>query len=303
MPAGFNRQMHLFRRKEKNKMDDRQAIKEKKRIVIKIGSSSLTHVETGNLDLEKMEQLVRLLTDLRNSGKEVVLVSSGAVAVGRKMLGLKERPADISVRQACAAVGQASLMTIYQKLFSEYHQLTAQILLTKYIMINDISRQNARNTFERLNEMGVIPIVNENDTISTEEIKELGLGENDTLSAIVAALIHADLLILLSDIDGLYSDDPRKNEKAEFISLVPELTEEYITMGKGAGTSFGTGGMKTKLSAARIAADSGADMVITNGNRIENIRAVLNGEPVGTLVLAHKVPHFHLTNYISGKEE
>lgn len=303
MSAGFNRQMHLFRRKEKNKMDDRQAIKEKKRIVIKIGSSSLTHVETGNLDLEKMEQLVRLLTDLRNSGKEVVLVSSGAVAVGRKMLGLKERPADISVRQACAAVGQASLMTIYQKLFSEYHQLTAQILLTKYIMINDISRQNARNTFERLNEMGVIPIVNENDTISTEEIKELGLGENDTLSAIVAALIHADLLILLSDIDGLYSDDPRKNEKAEFISLVPELTEEYITMGKGAGTSFGTGGMKTKLSAARIAADSGADMVITNGNRIENIRAVLNGEPVGTLVLAHKVPHFHLTNYISGKEE
>ncbi len=277
-------------------MDDRQAIKEKKRIVIKIGSSSLTHAETGNLDLEKMEKLVRLLTDLRNSGKEVVLVSSGAIAVGRKMLGLKERPADISGKQACAAVGQASLMTIYQKLFSEYHQLTAQILLTKYIMINDISRQNARNTFEKLNEMGVIPIVNENDTISTEEI-------NDTLSAIVAALIHADLLILLSDIDGLYSDDPRKNEKAEFISLVPELTEEYITMGKGAGTSFGTGGMKTKLSAARIAADSGADMVITNGNRIENIRAVLNGEPVGTLVLAHKVPHFHLTNYISGKEE
>lgn len=284
-------------------MDYREAIKDKKRIVIKIGSSSLTHEETGNLNLEKMEQLVRILTDLRSSGKEVVLVSSGAVAVGRQMLGMKEKPSDLSGKQACAAVGQASLMTIYQKFFSEYHQLTAQILLTKYIMINDISRQNARNTFEKLNEMGVIPIVNENDTISTEEIKELGLGENDTLSAIVAALIHADLLILLSDIDGLYSDDPRKNPEAEFIDLVPELTEEYITMGKGAGTSLGTGGMKTKLSAARIAADSGADMIITNGNRIENIRAVLNGEPVGTLVLAHKVPHFHLINYISGNEE
>ncbi len=284
-------------------MDYREALKDKKRIVIKIGSSSLTHEETGNLNLEKMERLVRLLTDLRNSGKEVVLVSSGAVAVGRKMIGLKEKPTELAEKQACAAVGQASLMTVYQKLFSEYHQLTAQVLLTKFIMLNKISRQNARNTFEKLNEMGVIPIVNENDTISTEEIKELGLGENDTLSAIVAALIHADLLILLSDIDGLYTDDPRKNPEAKFIDLVPELTEEYINMGKGAGTSFGTGGMKTKLSAARIAADSGADMIITNGNNVDNIRAVLNGEPVGTLVLAHKVPHFHLTDYLLEQEE
>jgi len=284
-------------------MNYREALKDKKRIVIKIGSSSLTHEETGNLNLEKMERLVRLLTDLRNSGKEVVLVSSGAVAVGRKMIGLKEKPTELSEKQACAAVGQASLMTVYQKLFSEYHQLTAQVLLTKFIMLNKISRQNARNTFEKLNEMGVIPIVNENDTISTEEIKELGLGENDTLSAIVAALIHADLLILLSDIDGLYTDDPRKNPDAKFIDLVPELTEEYINMGKGAGTSFGTGGMKTKLSAARIAADSGADMIITNGNNVDNIRGVLNGEPVGTLVLAHKVPHFHLTDYLLEQEE
>ena len=283
-------------------MDYREALKDKKRIVIKIGSSSLTHEETGNLNLEKMERLVRILTDLRNRGKEVVLVSSGAIAVGRKTLGLKEKPKELSEKQACAAIGQASLMTVYQKLFSEYHQLTAQILLTKYIMINDISRQNARNTFEKLNEMGVIPIVNENDTISTDEIKELGLGENDTLSAIVAGLIHADLLILLSDIDGLYTDDPRKNKDAEFIDLVPELSEEYLNMGKGAGTSFGTGGMKTKLSAAKIATESGADMIITNGNDVDNIRAVLNGEPVGTLVLAHKVPHFHLKNYITGKE-
>lgn len=284
-------------------MDYREALKDKKRIVIKIGSSSLTHAETGNLDFAKMERLARVLTDLRNSGKEVVLVSSGAVAVGRKMLGLKEKPTEISEKQACAAVGQASLMTIYQKLFSEYHQPIAQILLTKFVMINDISRKNARNTFEKLNELGAIPIVNENDTISTAEIKELGLGENDTLSAIVAGLIHADLLILLSDIDGLYSDDPRKNPEAKFIDLVPELSEEYLNMGKGAGTTFGTGGMKTKLSAAKIATDAGADMIITNGNDVENIRRVLNGEEVGTLVLAHKVPHFHLTDYISGNEE
>ena len=284
-------------------MDYREALKDKKRIVIKIGSSSLTHEETGNLDFAKMERLARVLTDLRNSGKEVVLVSSGAVAVGRKMLGLKEKPTEISEKQACAAVGQASLMTIYQKLFSEYHQPIAQILLTKFVMINDISRKNARNTFEKLNELGAIPIVNENDTISTAEIKELGLGENDTLSAIVAGLIHADLLILLSDIDGLYSDDPRKNSDAKFINLVPELSDEYLNMGKGAGTSFGTGGMKTKLSAAKIATDAGADMIITNGNDVENIRRVLNGEEVGTLVLAHEVPHFHLTDYISGNEE
>ena len=284
-------------------MDYREALKDKKRIVIKIGSSSLTHAETGNLDFAKMERLARVLTDLRNSGKEVVLVSSGAVAVGRKMLGLKEKPTEISEKQACAAVGQASLMTIYQKLFSEYHQPIAQILLTKFVMINDISRKNARNTFEKLNELGAIPIVNENDTISTAEIKELGLGENDTLSAIVAGLIHADLLILLSDIDGLYSDDPRKNPEAKFIDLVPALSEEYLNMGKGAGTTFGTGGMKTKLSAAKIATDAGADMIITNGNNVDNIRAVLNGEPVGTLMLAHKVPHFHLTDYLLEQEE
>lgn len=281
-------------------MDYREALKSKKRIVVKIGSSSLTHEETGHLNFEKMERLVRILTDLRNSGKEVVLVSSGAIAVGRKTLGLTYKPTETSEKQACAAIGQASLMTVYQKLFSEYHQNAAQILMTKYTMIDDTSRQNARNTFEKLNELGVIPIVNENDTVSTDE---LALGDNDTLSAIVAALIHADLLILLSDIDGLYTDDPRKNPNAEFVELVPELTEEYIHMGKGAGTTFGTGGMRTKISAARIAADSGSDMVITNGNEVDNIRRILNGEQIGTLFLAHKVSHFHLINYISGKGE
>lgn len=277
----------------------RENLKNKKSIVIKIGSSSLTHEETGSLDLEKMERLVRILTDLRNSGKEVVLVSSGAIAVGRKVLGMKTKPTEISEKQACAAVGQASLMMVYQKLFSEYHQQIAQILMTKYTMVNETSRFNAENTFAKLNELGVIPIVNENDTVSTEEIK---VGDNDTLSAIVAALIDADLLILLSDIDGLYTDDPRKNPEAKFISLVPSLTEDYISMGKGAGSSVGTGGMQTKLSAAKICADCGADMVIANGNNVGNIRKIVNGEEVGTLFLAHEVPDFNLIDYLNSKE-
>jgi len=277
----------------------RENLKNKKSIVIKIGSSSLTHEETGSLDLEKMERLVRILTDLRNSGKEVVLVSSGAIAVGRKVLGMKTKPTEISEKQACAAVGQASLMMVYQKLFSEYHQQIAQILMTKYTMVNETSRFNAENTFAKLNELGVIPIVNENDTVSTEEIK---VGDNDTLSAIVAALIDADLLILLSDIDGLYTDDPRKNPEAKFISLVPSLTEDYINMGKGAGSSVGTGGMQTKLSAAKICADCGADMVIANGNNVGNIRKIVNGEEVGTLFLAHEVPDFNLIDYLNSKE-
>ena len=189
----------------------REGLKEKERIVVKIGSSSLTHPETGKINLEKMERLVRVLTDLQNRGKEVVLVSSGAIAAGRKTLQIEKRPKEKSVKQACAAVGQARLMMLYQKLFAEYNQLTAQILLTKYTMINNVSRENARNTFRELARMKVIPIVNENDTVSTDEIE---FGDNDTLSALVAALIGADLLILLSDIDGLYTDDPRKNADA-----------------------------------------------------------------------------------------
>lgn len=279
-------------------MDYREALKNKKRIVIKIGSSSLTHEETGSLNLDKMEKLVRILTDLQNSGKEVVLVSSGAIAVGRKVLGMKEKPQAISEKQACAAVGQASLMMVYQKLFSEYHQPIAQILMTKYTMVNEESRNNAENTFGKLSELGVIPIVNENDTVSTEEIK---VGDNDTLSAIVAAMTHADLLILLSDIDGLYTDDPRKNPDAKFVDLVPTLTEEYIGMGKGAGSSVGTGGMQTKLAAARICADSGSDMVIANGNNVEHIRSIINGENVGTLFLAHKVTDFNVIDYLTSK--
>ncbi|MFW5677508.1 MAG: glutamate 5-kinase, partial [Acetivibrio ethanolgignens] len=256
-----------------------RSLNEKKRIVVKLGTSTLTHEATGELDLIKMEKLVRILTDLNNQGKEIVVVSSGAIGVGRKAIGLKERPKELSVRQACAAIGQARLMMVYQKLFIEYNQITAQILMTKYTMINDRNRINAQNTFRELLHMGVIPIVNENDTVSTDEIE---FGDNDTLSAIVAALIGADLLILMSDIDGLYTDDPRKNPEAEFVKVVEQIDDKLIQMGKDTNGSLGTGGMATKISAARIATDSGADMVISNGNDIMNISRIMEGEEVGT---------------------
>lgn len=273
----------------------RGRLKDKRRIVIKIGSSSLTHMETGDINLGKLERLVRVLTDLCNQGKEVILVSSGAIAAGRKTLGLTEKPTEKSEKQACAAVGQARLMMLYQKLFAEYSQLTAQILLTKYTMINDISRQNAHNTFLELARMKVIPIVNENDTVSTDEIE---FGDNDTLSALVAALVDADMLILLSDIDGLYTDDPRKNREARLLSFVPEISEGILSMGKGAGSSVGTGGMTTKITAARIASGCGADLVIANGGEVSIISRILAGEQVGTLFTANKEEHFELTQYL-----
>ncbi|MFT4144112.1 MAG: glutamate 5-kinase [Mobilitalea sp.] len=282
-------------------MNCRDQLKDKQRVVIKIGSSSLTHMETGSLNLEKMERLVRILTDLRNQGKDVILVTSGAIAVGRKALGLLERPTKRAVKQACAAVGQASLMMVYQKLFAEYNQTAAQILITKYTMMNEISRFNAKNTFGELFRMGVIPIVNENDTVSTEEL-DLDFGDNDTLSAIVTALVEADLLILLSDIDGLYTDDPNKNQEAELISCVTEFTEELTEMAKDSASTFGTGGMSTKVSAARIATTSGADMVITNGDNVRNINHILEGREVGTLFVAQKKEDFNIMDYITSKQ-
>lgn len=269
----------------------REVLKHKKRVVVKVGSSTLTHPETGNLNLSKMEKLVRVLCDIHNSGKEVILVSSGAIAVGRKALGITERPKTMPVKQACAAVGQARLMMTYQKLFGEYNQVAAQILMTKSTMVNDDSRYNAQNTFSQLLEMGVIPIVNENDTVSTHEIE---FGDNDKLSAIVASITGADLLILLSDIDGLFTDDPHKNPDAKFIEEVPFIDEELMGMGKGSASSVGTGGMAAKLEAARIATDSGADMVITNGEDVANLEKIMVGEHVGTLFLAHKNPDFNL---------
>lgn len=276
--------------------DERQSLKDKKRVVIKIGSSSLTHEMTGELNLLKIEKLVRIICDLKGAGKDVVLVSSGAIAAGRKALGLSQKPETISAKQACAAVGQARLMMVYQKLFSEYNHVAAQVLLTKDTMINDASRYNAQNTFDELLKLEVIPIVNENDTVSTHEIQ---FGDNDRLSALVAALIGADLLILLSDIDGLYSDDPHNNPEAEFISLVSEITPELLDMGKGSASDVGTGGMSAKLAAARIATDSGSDMVIANADDVEVIYEIMNGGDKGTLFLAHTNLDFDLMNYIS----
>ena len=284
-----------FRWKLGINMNYREELKNKKRIVIKIGSSSLTHSETGLLNLEKLEKLVRVLTNLRNMGKEVVLVSSGAIAVGRKKLSLQgELP--LSKKQACAAVGQAQLMMTYQKLFSEYNQPVAQILMTKLTMLREENKTNAANTYLELLKMGVIPIVNENDTVSTYEIQ---FGDNDRLSAIVTALTDADLLILLSDIDGLYSDDPNINKDAKFIDLVEKLDDAYMSMGKDTSSSdVGTGGMSAKLVAAKIATLSGADMVIANAADVNVINDIIQGEKVGTLFLANKDENFDLVEEI-----
>ena len=270
----------------KGKNVDRLFLKDKKRIVVKIGTSTITHTETGNLNLDKLEKFVRVLTDLHNQNKEIIIVSSGAVGAGRKALGIQGKPKTLSIKQACAAVGQARLMMIYQKLFAEYNQTIAQILITKRIMINDISRTNAENTFQELLGMGVIPIVIENDPISTDQIGDEIFGDNDTLSANVAELVQADLLILLSDIDGLYTDDPRNNKDAKFIDYVENIDGDLEAMAKGAETTFGTGGMTTKVAAAKIANDAGVDMVIANGDDVHNVTRIINGEQIGTLFKA-----------------
>lgn len=270
--------------------------KEYKRIVIKIGSSSLTHPETGSVNFLKMEKLVRAICDLRNQGKDVCLVSSGAIAVGRDAIGLKERPKDISTKQACAAVGQGRLMMTYQKLFSEYNQTSGQVLMTKNTMINPVSRSNAMNTFEELFKLGVVPIVNENDTVSTYEMQ---FGDNDTLSALVSCLVNADLLVLLSDIDGLYTDDPHSNPNAKLIKDVTEIDNSIFDMAKGStGSNVGTGGMATKLTAAKIATYSGADMIIANANDFSVLYKILEDDFVGTKFHAQKNPNFVLENYI-----
>ena len=280
----------------------REMMKDKKRIVIKIGSSSLQHAQTGDLDYIKLELLVRELCDIRNQGKDVVLVSSGAIAAGRKAVHLKnteeKTESTIAVKQACAAVGQARLMMTYQKIFAEYNQVAAQILMTKNTIIDNLNRYNAHNTFSELFNLGVIPIVNENDTVATYEIE---IGDNDTLSAIVAALVDADLLILLSDIDGLYTDDPRTNPDAAFIETVPCLTEELMHMGKkSTGSSVGTGGMNTKLQAAVIATKSDTDMVIANSRDLRVIHKILEGESIGTLFLKNPDEGFDLPEFVEG---
>ena len=281
-------------------MNIREAVKDKKRIVIKIGSSSLMHNETGRLNLGKIEKLGRTIVDIKNSGKDVVLVSSGAIAVGRMAIGLNEKPDELPVKQACAAIGQAKLMMVYQKIFAEYSTTAAQVLMTKATVMNDKSRRNAQNTFNELLNLGAVPIVNENDTVSTYEIKQVQtFGDNDRLSAIVTSIIDADLLILLSDIDGLYTDDPNSNPDARFINQVDVIDDKLLNMGKStSGSGVGTGGMATKLKAAGIAVSSGADMVIANGNDIDNIAKIMSGADVGTLFVSCKDENFDLVKFI-----
>lgn len=282
-------------RQRRKRMNYREKLKDKKRIVVKVGTSSLIHKSTGNINLFRLEKLIRVLTDLHNSGKDVILVSSGAIGVGFKALGLSGRPESLPLKQACSAVGQGQLMMIYQKLFAEYNQGSAQILITKETMLNDERRFNAKNTFEQLLDLGVIPIVNENDTVSTEEIE---FGDNDTLSAVVTSVVKADLLILLTDIDGLYTDDPHKNPGARLISEVPVIDETIECMAKGAVTKVGTGGMSTKIAAANIVTDAGADMVIVNSDNLNNVNKVMAGQNLGTLFLAHKRKDFDLKKYL-----
>ena len=216
----------------------------------------------------------------------MILVSSGAIAVGSRSAGFQRKPKKLEEKQACAAIGQAQLMMIYQKLFAEYNQTIAQILVTKNVVTNGISRINAVNTIQELLTMGVIPIVNENDVVSTDQILDGNFGDNDTLSALVAKMIGADLLILLSDIDGLYTDDPRSNPDAQFISCVEKIDEDLFSCAKGPDSAFGTGGMTTKLAAAEIANEAGTDMVIANGDDPVNVIRILEGKEVGTLFKA-----------------
>ena len=262
-----------------------------KRLVIKVGTSTLTH-ETGRLNLRNLDRLARTLSDLEGMGHEVILVSSGAIGVGTTKLGLSERPTELRKKQAAAAVGQCMLMHLYDKLFGEYNRVVAQILLTGEDVESPVRAEHLRNTFESLLEMGVIPVVNENDSVSSAEI-ETGkckvLGDNDTLSAIVARLVGADLLILLSDIDGLYYADPHQHPEARLIHRVEAITPALRAAAGGAGTWRGTGGMQTKLSAAQVAMDAGVDMVITNGERMEALYGIVAGEDIGTRFLAPRL--------------
>lgn len=261
-------------------------ISEKQRIVIKLGTSTLAH-KTGKLNIRRMTNLVRVISDLHNSGREIIMVSSGAVGLGAGKLGLPEKPKDTKTKQAVAAIGQCELMHVYDDMFAKYSVTVAQILLTKTIINNPNHCENFMNTVEKLVNMDVIPIVNENDTIAIDEL-ELEIGENDSLSALVAELSRADLLLILSDIDALYDDDPRTNPDAKPIPIVEEITPEIEAMAGGAGTSLGTGGMSTKISAAKIATNAGIDMIIMNGKDPEKLYDLFEDKEIGTLFKAKK---------------
>ena len=255
------------------------------RVVVKIGTSTLAH-PSGHLNIRRVEQLRKVLSDIKNAGHAVILVSSGAIGMGVGKLGLRERPGDIPTKQAAAAVGQCELMYTYDKLFSEYHHTVAQLLITGEDVANPLRHKNFRNTLNRLLELGALPILNENDTVATDEIV---IGDNDTLAAIVAKSVEADLLILLSDIDGLYTADPRKNPDARLIQKVTAVDSALEALAGGSGSGQGTGGMVTKLQAAKICMGCGCDMVIANGKEPLNIYRILDGEPVGTLFAGGRV--------------
>lgn len=258
---------------------------DKKRIVIKVGTSTLTH-KTGAMNIRLVERLVKTISDIKNSGVEVVLVTSGAIGLGMAKLGLSERPKDTPSKQACAAVGQCELMYMYDRLFLEYNITVAQVLLTKYVL-SDERKDNVDNALERIIALGAIPIVNENDVVAIDEL-ELEVGENDSLAAMVATLVNADLLIIMSDIDGLYDCDPRTNPDAKLISRVDAITDDIVGAAKGAGSNLGTGGMATKIRAAKIATDNGINMLIINGSEPNNLYDVFDGKPVGTLFVSNR---------------
>lgn len=253
-------------------------IKNAERIVVKVGTSTLTY-ETGKLNLRRIEHLARVLCGLKNMGKEVILVSSGAIVVGMSKLGMEKRPESTREKQAAAAVGQCELINIYGRFFSEYGYNVAQILLTKDILDHDHREKNAVNTFNTLLGLGTVPIVNENDSISIEEIE---FGDNDTLSAIVAVLTKSDVLIILSDIDGMYDSDPRKNEEARLMRVIKEIDDSVLNMAGGSGSYQGTGGMQTKVHAAQIATERGIDVIVANGDHPEILYDIIDGKAVGT---------------------
>ena len=248
------------------------------RIVVKVGTSTLTH-ETGRINIRRIENLCKVLSDIKNAGHELILVSSGAIGLGVGKLNLKQKPDDMPTKQAAAAIGQCELMYLYDKKFLEYNHIVAQILITGMDFDNETSSMNFQNTLNRLLELGVMPVINENDSIVTDEIS---VGDNDTLGAIVAKTAQADLLILLSDIDGLYTANPREDKNAELIDVVFSITPEIEQLAGNKGTSLGTGGMITKIKAAEIAMDAGIDMIITNGMHQDNLYRILDGEKVGT---------------------
>ncbi|MBR4287012.1 MAG: glutamate 5-kinase [Clostridia bacterium] len=254
------------------------------RLVVKVGTSTLAH-STGCINIRHVEELCKVLSDLKNAGHEIILVSSGAIGMGIGKLSLKEKPSDMPTKQAAAAVGQCELMYAYDKLFSEYNHTVAQILVTGLDLEDSTRYHNIKNTMNRLLELGVLPIINENDTVNTDEIS---VGDNDTLGAIVAVSMHADMLVLLSDIDGLYTADPHKDANAELISEITEITPEIEALGGKSRSGLGTGGMATKLSAAKKCTAKGTDVVIANGSAPAVLYDILDGKKVGTKFIAQK---------------